>query len=396
MTTRRLSDQDLPDVWARWSAEVQALWGKGGYNGATPGPVVISREMRRLGCDLSTKQWRRVLEWVKERGLDEASPANAPGIRRETLESHGFAVDTDGHLEPPEWIYEKAPPEAEELVDLLTEDGDLEDLLTRRVSAYQRKARKVAPRVHQITRDEPFAVCHFGDPHLDDDGCDFPELLKALRVVRRTPHMYGGNIGDTVNNWVGRLTALYKHQETTEDDAFRLAKWFAQAIPWDYWVLGNHDHWNQGGLVLRYILEGAKVRVVEAHEARIEYGETARIVCRHDFNGHSMWNDMHSNMKRAKLRPWGHLYVAGHRHTWGVAWDESAGSHDPVCGLRVRGFKRFDDYAQAKDFSEDQHGAHLTTVHNPVAPHPGERLKVFHDVELAADYLGWIRKREGL
>lgn len=282
--------------------------------------------------------------------------------------------------------------EAEEIT---YDDDTIEALIERRCKAYARKAKKRAKRLHRISRAGPFAICHFGDPHVDSDGCDWPELLRTVRVVRETAGMYAGNVGDVANNWVGRLAALYKDQSSTEHEAFQLAEWLLSAVEWDYLVLGNHDHWNQGGMLYRYIAGNASIRVLEDHEARIIYdhpANPAHLVVRHDFRGASMWNKAHGGMRRAKMRPWGHIYVSGHRHTWASHVEEGADDGIPRTTLVVRGFKRFDTYAAKLDFPEDTLGASLTTVHDPDHVHPGERVRVYHCVEAAADYLGWLRQ----
>lgn len=276
------------------------------------------------------------------------------------------------------------------------DEDAIEDLIARRVDAYRRKAKKQADRVYKIERTQPFAVCHLGDPHIDDDGCDWPELLRTIRIIKRTPGMYAGSVGDHINNWVGRLQALYRHQTTTEDEAFKLARWLLTTLEWDYVMLGNHDKWNQGVIIFELLAEQCSIKAMEHNEIRIEYStpgaQPYRICVRHDFKGNSMWNKSHALMRRHKMRPWADLNVAGHRHVWAVNHEES---HDGriETSLRVRGFKNFDEYASTMDFRVDKLGAAITTVHNLTHPVPGERMKIFHDVAEASSYLGWLRSR---
>lgn len=273
------------------------------------------------------------------------------------------------------------------------ERDDLDGLIGRRVDAFRRKAAKSAPRVHRIERPGPFAVCHLGDPHLDDDGCDWPELIRVIRAIKRTPDMFAGNVGDTVNNWVGRLQALYAHQTTTEGEAFELARWLLEAVEWDYLILGNHDKWNQGSTIIRLLAERAKIRVIEDHEARIEYSDGTRVCVRHSFKGSSMWNPLHGSMRRAKMRPWGDVYVSGHHHEFAHHTEEQEGKL--IHAIKLRGFKRFDSYSAEHDFPDGEHGCSMTTVHRPWASHIGSRLTVWHDVEEAAEYLAWAKRRDG-
>lgn len=274
----------------------------------------------------------------------------------------------------------------------------IEELLSRRMSTFQRSLLHDRRRraIVRVERDGPFAVCHMGDPHVDDDGCDWPELRRDIDVVNATPNMYAGNVGDTVNNWVGKLIAKWKQQSTTETEAFRLGRWLFEAVAWDYIILGNHDLWNQGSTIFNAFAENASILAYAAHEARVEYvtpaGGRFRLAVRHDFKGHSQWNNQHGLMKRAKTRPWADLLICGHKHTWGHHSDETQPGH-PTWTARVRGYKRMDEYAEAKDFAEDVYGCSLTSVIDPDADNPGDRCIMFHDVQTAADYLSWLRER---
>jgi len=272
----------------------------------------------------------------------------------------------------------------------------VEELIARRAEAYARthEAHERRRAVVRLERDGPFALVHMGDPHIDDDGCDWTALLRDVETIAATDQMYAGNVGDTVNNWVGRLVAKWRQQSTTESEAWRLGRWLFQAIPWDYVMLGNHDHWNQGGTIFRLLAEGAEIRSLVDHEARIEYvgpaGGVFRLGVRHDYSGHSMWHPLHGPLKRSKMRPWADLLVCAHKHTWGYHAEETQPGN-PTWVLRARGYKRDDEYAAAKDFSEDQYGCSLTTVIDPDASHPAERCHVFVDTAAAADYLEWLR-----
>ncbi|MEL7012665.1 MAG: hypothetical protein AAFO72_05235, partial [Pseudomonadota bacterium] len=77
---------------------------------------------------------------------------------------------------------------------------------TRRAAAFKRKRASHEARqwmAFKMTRLEPCAILWFGDPHLDDDGCDFEALEKAVEVAR-LPGVYSVGIGDYQNNWIGR------------------------------------------------------------------------------------------------------------------------------------------------------------------------------------------------
>ncbi len=275
----------------------------------------------------------------------------------------------------------------------------IEEVIRRRRERFEKisdrqQARAIRP--VDVKIDGPIAITHFGDPHIDDDGCNWPELLRNVKTVSSTPGMFGGNIGDTTNNWVGRLEKLWKHQTTTEEEALRLAEWLFKSVPWIYMVLGNHDNWNQGQHLIKFLSRDADVAVLTASTARIELrfpkGDPIRIVARHDFKGRSIWNRAHGPLRASKLDPWGDIYISGHIHVW-VYHSEEGSDGKPRHAIIVRGFKFFDKYAQEHGFYEHRHGETCTTILNPLAKNPMERVRVVWDVEEAAEILTWYRRK---
>lgn len=120
----------------------------------------------------------------------------------------------------------------------------VEDIIARREVDFKRKKKAhdagLLIRVN-VTMDGPVGICHFGDPHVDDDGCDWPALRQHVDTVKRTPGMLAGNVGDLQNNWIGRLARLYGEQGTSARESWAMAEWLMRSVPWLYLVLGNHD-----------------------------------------------------------------------------------------------------------------------------------------------------------
>lgn len=297
-------------------------------------------------------------------------------------------------------------PEPQQFEDLIydqsPDDVPIEELIESRKQRYEqidRRKRKRHTQTVKVNLRGPIAVVHFGDPHVDDDSCNWHELLRNVETVSRTPGMFAANIGDVTNNWVGRLMKCYAHQTTTLDDAVRLAHWLFHSVPWLYFVLGNHDKWNQGAQLLKYLTQGAKIAVMAANTARVNLefpeGDPIRIVARHDFKGSSIWNLAHGPMRESKLNNWGDIYVQGHRHSW-VSHHEEGTDGKPRWSIMVRGFKQYDSYAEELGFYEHKHGSSCTTILDPTHKVPTERIKVVWDVEEAADILRWKRQKYGV
>lgn len=95
----------------------------------------------------------------------------------------------------------------------------------------------------KVKDKRPIGILWFGDPHVDDDGCNWPALKRDIALCKDTEGLYGANIGDTTNNWAGRLARLYAEQDASVKTARRLAKWFLleSGVPWLVWIMGNHD-----------------------------------------------------------------------------------------------------------------------------------------------------------
>tara|TARA_R110000824_G_scaffold192464_3_gene374655 strand:- start:12985 stop:14154 length:1170 start_codon:yes stop_codon:yes gene_type:complete len=280
------------------------------------------------------------------------------------------------------------------------QEPSVEDLISRRQKVFKELAQskeRSRTTIVNVKINGPIAITHLGDPHVDDDGCNWPELLRTVETISKTKGMYAGNIGDTINNWVGRLERLYANQSTTYDEGLKLAEWLLTSVPYVYVMLGNHDLWNKGGAIFNRILKDASVAVCTGGTARIELqfpkGDPIRIMARHDFKGTSSWNRGHGGLRASKLDPWADIYVSGHKHHWVQHMHEGMDGK-PKWSLTVRGYKYFDEFAEEKGFYEHQHGESCTTIIDPTAK-PTERVQCVWDIEEAADLLNYKRKRAG-
>lgn len=240
---------------------------------------------------------------------------------------------------------------------------------------------------------KPIGIIHFGDPHLDNDGCDFPELVKHIDLVSDEPGVYAGTVGDITDNWVGRLTKLYADSSTTFKDSIKLMEWFLNSCEWLYLVNGNHDCFNQGSTILELIAKQADIKCRGKHEAKMvlafDNDTQVEILARHDFKGRSMWHSTHGLLRSAMLKGWGHLLIAGHTHEHGLMDIENERGKHVKC-IRVRGYKKYDEYAQEKGFYEHTQGCACFTIINPYAPET-DRVTNFWDIETGVQVLRLLR-----
>lgn len=241
----------------------------------------------------------------------------------------------------------------------------------------------------------------FGDPHVDDNGCDWALLRKHIRLCQNDG-VYGANIGDTTNNWAGRLISKYASQETSVSTARRLSAWFLleSGVRWLVFLLGNHDQWGDGAAILSEMAKrhGTQKIVLHDWEARFSLhfqgGTRFNIWAAHDFPGDSQWNPLHGPVKAARFGPDVDLLVCGHKHNWGVSQWELADKGTTPTMVRTRGYKFNDEYARRIGKTDQAEGSSIFTIINPHASTVSGRCMAFADPEAGVDYLQYLRSKQ--
>lgn len=281
------------------------------------------------------------------------------------------------------------------------DDIPVEELIETMVRRYEkRKAHRDAKlwRRFNVPVNGPYALMGFGDPHIDDNGCDWSLLKRHCELAATTEALFAYNVGDTTNNWMGRLTRLWAEQDTSSATARKLVRWFLNdsGVPWWLWIMGNHDSWP--GPVGTETLErfrpdtvvmeewGAKVTLVSPN------GHEFRMHAAHDFAGHSQWNPLHGPQKEAMWGDQADLYVAGHKHNWALFHSEHSHRGNFYWLARARGYKVIDHYADLHGFGSQAKGHAILTVVDPNAKGPAS-AQCFADPFEGVDYLKFKRAR---
>lgn len=248
----------------------------------------------------------------------------------------------------------------------------------------------------KIKSNQPIGVCLVGDPHIDNNGCNWPLLREHIKLLETTPGMYAVGIGDLTDNWVGRLVRLYADQEMSKKQAWKLAKYLLRGtkIQWLVHLLGNHDLWNDGSYLIK---AGAQPTVpVEEWQSRFQLvfpnGSRVRVHAAHDFPGSSIWNKMHGPQKAAMLNEQADIYACGHKHEWAINEGENANRGFNYWLVRSRGYKFIDSYSDQLGYGSQRYGASVTAIIDPSAVGP-TRIRCFPDVGEAAEFLTWKRSR---
>ena len=274
----------------------------------------------------------------------------------------------------------------------IEEQLDIMESRFKREHEYQQAKKWMS---YKVNIDGPIGIMWFGDPHIDDNGCNIPLLRKHIKICNDTVALYGANIGDTTNNWVGRLMRLFADQDTSQKTAQRLAKWFLleSGVDWILWLMGNHDLWNEGDVILRGMnihkipIEdwGAKFKLVFPNGVEI------KINAAHDHKGISQFNPLHGQQKAYLWGEPAHLFIAGHRHNWACMHQEDPEKGFTYWMARARGYKYIDHFSQIHGFPIQQEGAAILTVIDPYADTEAGKMYCFADVEKGAKFLTFLR-----
>jgi hypothetical protein len=312
------------------------------------------------------------------------------GYSLRTFMARLASIKTKRDIDKPEYSFTPLP----------LDDVPIEELIAHRKRQFQHKrsheeASKLIP--IRIKLAGPIGLLFFGDPHVDDDGTDIEALERHTQLVKDTEGLFAVNVGDTTNNWVGRLARLYGEQSTSASQAWRLAEWFVGRCDWLWMIGGNHDLWSGSGDPLRWIAKQSDA-LYKSSEARIALrfpnGREVRVNSRHDHSGSSIWNPAHGPMKAAIMGTRDHLYVAGHKHesAYSVLKDPQSGI--AMHALKVSSYKVYDRFAKERGFRDNTLSPCAVAVIDPELPvdHP-DLIKIFWEPEVAVDYLKVLRGR---
>lgn len=259
----------------------------------------------------------------------------------------------------------------------------------------------------KINIDGPIGLSFFGDPHIDNEGCDWNVLHNDVQTVKNTEGMFAGNVGDQTDNWVGRLAKLFQHQKITRPEALQLVEWLFKEIPWLFVINGNHDHWNADtGNVLDYIFRLAEVPGLNVeHDARIflnfPNGNVASVRARHNFSGRSQFNPVHGMVKETQLNLKDDILVCGDWHHTGYQpiWYNEGGkgfaNGGPILchAIRVGTYKVYDSFAVECGFKYENWAPNIVAIVDPYATDPKDKVKIEFSTEAGADRLTWMRNK---
>lgn len=348
--------------------------------------------MAQINAETLAKQ-----DFIKKhyKKLSDKEMADMYGCSRSAIKSQrmrmGLLKSRDGYGVENPFIADSLPASSIPVEDLIEE---------RKKKFSHKKAHEEAKKLInvKINIDGPIGIVHFGDPHIDDDGTDIGMIEEHLNIVKNTPGLFGANVGDMQNNWVGRLARLYGDQSTSHTEAWKLTEWMIRYINWLYLIKGNHDLWTGTGDPLDFMREG-QTGVMDAWGVRLNLqfpnGKEVRVNARHDFAGHSMWNTAHGVSKAVQMGWRDHILTCGHKHTSGyqVLKDPSTGlvSH----AIRCASYKVYDRYATEMGLPNQNIFPAAVTIIDPSCDDDDPRLiTTLFDVKRGAEFLTYLRNEQ--
>ena len=152
---------------------------------------------------------------------NQSAAARRLGIKRETFRGRIARASQLGITA------HGKPNEGPVLPDFPADDIPIEKVIDQMCERFE--MRRASHAAHtwfpiKFPDDQPIGIMWWGDPHLDDNGCNMPLIKRYAEICKTTEGLWSANIGDTTNNWIGRLVRLYADQDTSLKTARRLAK----------------------------------------------------------------------------------------------------------------------------------------------------------------------------
>lgn len=288
---------------------------------------------------------------------------------------------------------------AAEFPDIPSAEPTYDELKARKIADFQLldANRKAAALIRvKVKIEGPYGIMAMGDPHVDADGCDWPTLDAHTQLIRRTEGLFGSNVGDITNNWIGRLARLYGAQNMSRTRALIMAEGWLREVNWLWIDPGNHDLWSGADDPVRWITRISGIHY-KWQGSRLELvppsGQSVVVNSRHDHPGFSMYHPTHGPLKASIWD--GHaddIYTCGHIHTGGYMLRvDPRGRASHI--LRLSSYKVYDDHADERGF----HSAHLPAgvfIINPHAADRRGRVMFFADPEQGADVLTHMRRMD--
>jgi hypothetical protein len=245
----------------------------------------------------------------------------------------------------------------------------------------------------KIREDKPYGLLFIGDPHMDNSGCDFELLKHHMEILAEVDGLYGISIGDITDNWIGRLKEMYKKTSVNGGEILKLMRWYFDNPGHLAFVMGNHDLWNEGLVLIKQLTEGRNMLVAKDSGIKMkitsDLGGSVKVNCRHNFKGHSQFNPAFGPNKAAFQGDDSDILIQGHRHCFGsTQYFNSNTGKLGHCSI-VAGYKVNDSHSKQLGFGKSYQAPSMLYIIDPVDGVVGTG---WTDIDKGVDYLNFLRK----
>lgn len=281
---------------------------------------------------------------------------------------------------------------------VVSKNPDVKELWVKRLEESKRNKKHEESKrsmIIKVNESKPIGLVLFGDPHIDDPCCNVERLLSDVDICETYNGIYGINIGDSTNNWVGKLTALYAKQETTQEQSYLLLEDLIKRVPWLFIVNGNHDAWNENYASTLASLHNV-LNFDDEVNVRLQFnnGKEFKIHSRHNYTGASQWNNAQGIIKWARTRGDNYdLLIGGHKHSCG--YTQAVAKHNGEYHIyhceQLGSYKQYDDYATKGGWEDTNVTPSVMYILNPTKSNPNDKIMRFTNIEQGAEFLKLIR-----
>ena len=240
----------------------------------------------------------------------------------------------------------------------------------------------------------PVALAFVADAHCGASGVDYPRLFAEAELIRETPGMYAGTVGDLVDSFIvsARFVRLRIGMRLSVPDEWALARRYLRVLgpKLKISVTGNHDDWmlalsgiNYFDDVLREVAPECLHAVAEAR-LTVKVGSVSwpgRI--RHKWRGSSIYNETHGIERAAKWDQDFEWAVGAHTHRGGVCRSFTHAGQGAL-GIMCGTYKRVDDFAIQGGFPKSGNSTAVAIVFDDET----ESMTGFSSLEACAKYMG--------
>jgi len=299
------------------------------------------------------------------------------------------------------WRARQEPPTCVTTGVVADEPLDKEEIWQRAVAKWKRAEKLLERKRSQslVFSHGPVAITWFADLHCGDDDVDYPRMEREIGIVRDTPGMYAGLVGDGVENFILAVFASVRlNASFTIPEEWALFQKVLELLGPKLRIVvsGNHDWWTKklaGIDYFRQVVAGISPDVLydtDDCELTIKVGEMevpTRV--RHEWKGSSIYNPSHGIERTAKWDQGFLLGVGAHLHECGVPRKFNAAGRN---GLAVMcgSYKRSDSFARRKGFPKQNESTAITVIFDDET----NSMTGFDNLEFAARFMRNVYKLE--